>query len=177
MTLDLHDTPASSFAIMRRIFASGLPRRLKLLALALALHGDSRGANIYPSVRTLANWLGRKRRSVQMALRKLESDGLLQRVNPGLGLAGKPNPAGKYTTVYRLCLDRLPAAVPRTTQGRKLLRPYPTDQGRKLATHKGANSWTTRAHGNAPDLLRIDSRSTPHKKRFRSRFEGLSRKG
>jgi Helix-turn-helix domain len=118
----------STFANMRWILESDLVPSLKLLALALALHGDSDGQGIYPSVRTLGTWVGRCRRSVQRGLRDLEQLQVIQpRTKGGYGSADR-NPRGGCTTVYDLRLDHLPE------KGRRQCRPSSATSARKGAT-------------------------------------------
>jgi hypothetical protein len=95
----------STLANMRRILESDLVPSLKLLAIALARHGDSDGLGIYPSVRTLAAWLGRDRRTVQIGLGDLEHLELIRpRTKGGYG-SGDQNPRKSSATRRRSCWD------------------------------------------------------------------------
>ena len=130
---------ASTFANLRSIFKSDLEPSLKPLAIALALHGDEAAQVLYPSVRTLAAWLGRDRRTVQRGLRALEQLAVIRPLTTGGYGSADRNPRGGTTTVYAFQFDHLP-------EGRHQRRPsrVTTDTQRAtpatpLATGKGGN--------------------------------------
>ena len=115
----------STLANLRRILESDLIPSLKILAVALALHGDADGQGIYPSVRTLATWTGRSRRAVQIGLRDLERLDIIHSRTKGGYASSDRNPRGGYTTVYGFHFDHLPA------KGRSQLRPSSTARAQR----------------------------------------------
>ncbi len=127
----------STLANLRRILESDLVPSLKPLAIALALHGDAEGQGIYPSVRTLAAWLGRTRRAVQYGLRDLERLKIIRpRAKGGYGSAHR-NPRGGYTTVYLFSFDHLPAHGHRADRPSSVTKTKRVNAASPLGTDKG----------------------------------------
>ena len=78
-----------SIKVMTQVWELDLPRSEKLIALALADHGDDDGAHIYPSVARIAWKTGYSERQVQDILRALEARGLIRVVAYPNGGRGK----------------------------------------------------------------------------------------
>ncbi len=76
----------------------------KALLKEMAMIADEAGERIYPSVATLAAYLGVSRRTVQNALRSLQRGGWIAAAGSKRGGAG-------FTTCYRINLEALPASA------------------------------------------------------------------
>lgn len=103
--------------------------------LALRLHVYKPGGIAFPSVDAIATGLGLKRRAVQLALRKLESEGLIKCVAKGGGRPSK----GQKPSAAKYQLTPLKGASPCAAKGAS------SDTKGRMAMHE-------KAHRDAPEL-------------------------
>lgn len=122
-----------SILAMTKVYASGLNRSQKAIALAYADHAHDDGSHIYPSVGYMAWKTGYSERAVQTLTKELVETGVL--VPTGSGPAG--------TNKYRMDFDRLPIRqpfggdvceatnAPKGAKGGAETAPPPTQKGAK----------------------------------------------
>lgn len=91
-----------SILAMTKVYASGLEKSMKAIALAYADHAHDDGSHIYPSVDYVAWKTGFSRRSVQVITSQLVEVGVLV-------CDGKGN---KGTNRYRMLFENLPVRAP-----------------------------------------------------------------
>lgn len=121
--------PIERFDWERLILRADIPKHLKALALAMAVHGNKDGSRVRPGRRLLADIFDDSERTVEIGIKALLDQGLLIQTKRGGGRAGE----GK-ANVYQLSdpgPDRLPMRLDpdgnRLTQ--KAVKPRP---GRRI---------------------------------------------
>jgi hypothetical protein len=91
-----------SAKIAMLVLESGLAHRLKLTAVAMALHADEDGGRIFPSIGRVARLVGKTSRRIRDDVTALCGLGVLEPIGDGGRRGGKGR-----STVYRLNLESL----------------------------------------------------------------------
>ena len=99
-----------SAKLMGEVWSLDLPQHEKLVALALADHGEDDGSQIFPSVARLAWKTGYTERRVQQILRSLEEKGLIEPVAHAQGGRG-------HAAEYQMYTERVKRNAPFSAKG------------------------------------------------------------
>lgn len=119
-----------SIKLVSQVWELDLPRNEKLIALALADHGDDDGAYIFPSVPRIAWKTGYEERQVQTILRALEARGLIRVVAYPKGGRGK---ATEYKMDIHKCAKLAPFRPPKDAD----IAPYIDEKDADIAPYQG----------------------------------------
>jgi predicted transcriptional regulator len=106
--LEIGDSPVS-YKLVDKVFDVDLPSSEKQVLGSLARHAHNDGSEARPCVQTIMRETSLSERTVQRALRKLETRGWIADANPDKGKKG-----GKKPVNYRLIPDKWGVIVPPT---------------------------------------------------------------
>ena len=119
-----------SIKVMTQVWELDLPRSEKLIALALADHGDDDGAHIYPSVARIAWKTGYSERQVQDILRALEARGLIR-------VVAYPNGGRGKATEYKMDIEKGARLAPFKPTNGANSAPYIDEKDAETAPYQG----------------------------------------